>query len=346
MMRTLLRRTSIPLGGAVVAAAGAFGIGAVLMLLAGADPAKAYGALWRGAFGSQTSFAETLVKAAPLMFVGLGMTVAYRCSFWNIGGEGQLQMGALATAVFGMVAGRLSIWTALPAALLVGFLAGALWCLLAAFLKTRFRVNEVISTLLLNYTAVLLVEFMAKHIVADPNGFGWGVTPRIAECSRLPTVMAGTRLHIGFVFALFSGFLVYVLLWKTTLGYNIRAVGFNPVASAVGGIRVNRSLLIAATVSGGLCGLAGLCEVAGIHHRLIVGFSPGYGYTGMIIALLGGLHPAGVIISAILFGGLTVGADTMSRIAGIDIALVDVIAGLIILFVTAGQLIARKARIA
>ncbi len=342
-MNQWVRRISVVVG-PLLAATAAFGIGAILIVLTGADPVVAYRALWDGAFGNLHNVTETLVKATPLLLVGLSMTVAYRCAFWNIGGEGQLQMGALATAIFGMVAGILPIWAGVPMTLVVSFVAGALWCLIPALLKARFRVNEVISTLLLNYATVLFVEFMAKHVVADPTAFGWGVTPPIAASTELPVIVPGSRLHAGFIVALLCAGLVYVLLWRTTLGYKIRAVGLNPSAALTGGINVNRSLLAAALISGGLSGLAGMSEIAGIHHRMIMGFSPGYGYTGMIIALLGRLHPVGVIISAILFGGLTVGADTMSRTAGIDIALVDVIAGLIILFVMAGELITRKAR--
>jgi len=343
-MKQLLRRIPVAVCGPIVAVAAAFGVGAILIILMDADPIVAYRALWRGAFGNPYKLTETLVKATPLLLVGLSMTVAYRCSFWNIGGEGQLQMGALATAIFGVVAGILPIWAGMPMTLVASFLAGALWCLIPALLKARFRVNEVISTLLLNYTAVLFVEFMAKHVVADPTAVGWGFTPFIAASAELPIIVPGTRLHAGFIGALFCVGLVYVLLWRTTLGYKIRAVGLNPIAALAGGINVNRSLLAAAFISGGLSGLAGMAEIAGIHHRIVMGFSPGYGYTGMIIALLGGLHPVGVLIVAILFGGLTIGADTMSRTAGIDIALVDVIAGLIILFVMAGQFITRKAR--
>jgi simple sugar transport system permease protein len=337
-----LRRVFNAVAGPIVAALIAFGVGAVLIVLTGADPVLAYRALWQGAFGSVRAITETLLKASPLLLVGLSMTVAYRCSFWNIGGEGQLQMGALAAAAFGMVVGAFPSWAGIPATLAVGFLAGAAWCLIPAFLKAKFCVNEVISTLLLNYSALLFVEYMAKNVIGDPNSFGWGVTPFIASSAELPIIIADTRLHAGFILALICAVLVFLLLWRTTSGYKVRAVGLNPVAAAVGGINVDRSLLLAAFISGGLSGLAGVGEVAGIHHRLIVGFSPGYGYTGMIIALLGRLHPVGVIIAAILFGGLTVGADTMSRTAGIDIALIDMIAGLIILLVIAGQLLARK----
>jgi ABC-type uncharacterized transport system permease subunit len=341
-MKNFVRRLLNAVAGPILAALIAFGVGAVLILLTGADPVVAYGALFRGAFGSVRAFTETLLKASPLLLVGLSMTVAYRCSFWNIGGEGQLQMGALAAAALGMVIGALPSWAGISATLAVGFLAGAAWCLIPAFFKAKFCVNEVISTLLLNYSALLFVEYIAKRVIGDPNSFGWGVTPFIAESAELPVIIGGTRLHAGIIISLVCAALVYLLLWRTTSGYKVRAVGLNPVAAAVGGISVNRSLLLAAFISGGLSGLAGVGEVIGLHHRLIVGFSPGYGYTGMIIALLGRLHPAGVVIAAVLFGGLTVGADTMSRTAGIDISLIDVIAGLIILLVMAGQLLARK----
>ncbi len=346
-MTRRLRGLAATVGAPIVAVILAFAVGAVLILLAGADPIVAYQALWQGAFGNLNNLTETLVKATPLLLVGLAMTVAYRSSFWNIGGEGQLQMGALAVAAFGIVAGPLPVWVGIPAAVLVSFLAGGLWCLLPAFLKIRFRVNEVISTLLLNYTALLFVEFMAKRVIKDPSpaAFGWGVTPPIADSVRLPIILPGSRLHLGFVLALLCAGLTYLLLWRSILGYKIRAVGLNPVAARSGGIDISRMLLTAALISGGLSGLAGMCEVAGLHHKLIVGFSPGYGYTGMIIALLARLRPEATAIVAILFGGLTVGADAMSRVAGIDIALVDVIGGLIILFVIAGQLLTRKVKL-
>jgi ABC-type uncharacterized transport system permease subunit len=315
----------------------AFGVGAVLIILMGGEPGPAYRGLWDGAFGSVHSFSETLLRASPLLLTGLSMTVAYRCGFWNIGGEGQLQMGALAAAIFGTAAGVLPSWVGIPSMIVIGLLAGALWAGLAAFLKVRFRVNEVISTLLMNYVALLFVEYMAKHVVGDPTAFGWGVTERIAPSVEFPILVQGTRLHIGLLLALFSAGLVYVLLWRTTFGYKIRAVGLNRSAAMVGGISVTRYILLAALLSGALSGLAGVGEIAGIHHRIIQGFSPGYGYSGIIIALLGRLDPIAVIVMSVLYGGLTVGADTMSRTAGIDIALVEVITGLIVLFVIAGQ---------
>jgi ABC-type uncharacterized transport system permease subunit len=343
-MKHLIRRALAVIGGPIVAAMIAFGIGAILILLMDADPVSAYQGLWRGAFGSRLSTSETLLKASPLLLVGLSMTVAYRCSFWSIGAEGQLQIAALAVAMFGTAGDFFPNWLGVLIMILIGFLFGALWAVIPGFLKVRLRVNEVISTLLLNYVALLFVEYMTKHVVGDPKAYGWGVTRQIASSFEFPILVPGTRLHVGLLISIFCAGLVYFLLWRTTLGYKIRAVGLNPHAAKAGGIDVNRYVILSVILSGGLAGLAGVGEVAGIHHRLISGFSPGYGYLGIIIALLAGLHPLGVIVVAILFGGLTVGADTMSRTAGIDISLVTVISGLIVLFVIAGQQIMRNWR--
>jgi ABC-type uncharacterized transport system permease subunit len=333
----LLNRLVTSYASAFLAAVVAFGVGALLIVLMGGDPGSAYRGLWDGAFGSVHSFSETLLRASPLLLTGLSMTVAYRCGFWNIGGEGQLQMAALAAAIFGASVGGLPSSLGIPSMIVIGLVAGAAWAGLAAFLKVRFRVNEVISTLLMNYIALLFVEYMAKHVVGDPSAFGWGVTEPISPTTEFPIFVEGTRLHIGLILAIVSSGLVYVILWRTTFGYKIRAVGLNPSAAMVGGISVRRYILLAALLSGALSGLAGVGEIAGIHHRIIQGFSPGYGYSGIIIALLARLEPVAVIVMSVLYGGLSVGADTMSRTAGIDIALVEVITGLIVLFVIAGQ---------
>lgn len=345
------RRGALAVAIQVAAVVAGLVVGAGLIAGSGADPVVAYKAAFAGAFGDFYNFLETLVKATPILLAGLGVTVAFRCSVWNIGAEGQLQMGALAATALGIAfVGRgVPGIAAIPLLLVAGFAAGGAWGALAGWLKVRWRVDEVIGTIMMNFIAILFVNYMITGPLNDPNSGGVPLTRKIAEAAQLPrlfaNVLIGSRIHLGIVIALAAAGLTYVFLWHTVPGYQLRAVGANPTAAQFGGISVTWSVVLSLIISGGLAGLAGMSEVAGLHYRLIDGFSPNYGATGIIVALLGKLHPLGVVIAAILFGGLIVGIDAMTRAVRVPGSIVFVMQAVIVLFVLAGELLARRWRL-
>lgn len=316
----------------------AFLIGAGLIAVAGKSPLQAYQTLYSGVFGRTYGIIETLIKGTPLLLAGLGMVIAFKAKVWNVGGEGQIYMGALAATWVGLNLKAGSVWVHLPLALLAGAAAGSLWALIPALLKVYLKVNEVITTLMLNYIAILLVSWLVHGPMQEVGGF-MPQTPRVADTAILPLLFPPNRLHAGVLLAVAAAVLVYVLLFHTTLGYNIRAVGANPAAAEHGGIRVRRTVLLVMLLSGSLTGLAGANEVLGFHYRLLDGISPGYGFTAMVVALLGKLNPLAVIASAYLFASLYVGASQMQRVMQVPIALSQVIQGLVVLCVLGTELL-------
>lgn len=326
-------------------------IGGMLISGSGADPIVAYKAVFNGAFGSSYNLVETLVKATPILLAGLGVIVAFRCNMWNIGSEGQLQMGALAATTLGIAAvdWPFTGWVLIPLMLLAGFTAGGAWGALAGWLKVRWRVNEIIGTIMMNFIAIYFVNFMVTNPLREPAGGGIALTRLIAEAGELPRLftgqLTGSRLHLGFVFALIAAGLVYFFLWHTVPGYQIRAVGANAKAAALGGINISRNIILSMLISGGLAGIAGMVEISGLHYRIIDGFSPNYGSTAILVALLGKTHPMGVVMASILFGGLIIGTDAMTRAVDVPGSIVFIIQGVVVLCVLAGELIARKLKV-
>jgi len=321
----------------------AFAVGGLLILSTGVNPLAAYAALAEGAFGNVFGLTETMVKATPLLFAGLGIVLAFRARVWNIGAEGQLYMGALAGTWVGINLVGLPAWIHLPITALAGCLAGGLWAAVPGLLRTRLRVNEVITTLMGNFIAFLFINYLVYGPMKDPTGYE--IQSRAIQPSAvLFKLIPGTRFHAGFVLALLCAVAVHVLLWYTVIGYRIRAVGANPEAARYGGIKVSHYLLLALVLSGALAGLAGMSEISGFHYRLRDDISPGYGYTAIVVALLGRLHPLGVILAAILFAALEVGAHAMQRAMGIPIVIVYFIQGLVILCVLASDYLVQRRR--
>ncbi|MDJ0955673.1 MAG: ABC transporter permease [Arenicellales bacterium] len=297
-----------------------------LILLAGAGVIQAYTALFKGAFGSKFNFVETLVKAAPLIFTGLAVAVAFRAKFWNIGAEGQLLAGAMAAAFIGAREG-LPIWSFIPLMIICGFIAGGLWAALPAVLKLRYRVDDVVATLMLNFVMFYLMLALVDGPWKDPLS-GYPDSPDILMDAEYPILLHNTRLHLGVLLAGITAVLVWLLMTRTTLGFAIRAVGENARAAAHGGLPVARVVFVTAVLSGGLAGLAGVGEVAGLHFQVMASLSPGYGYTGIVIAMLARLNTLGVIPAAIFFAAIATGAETMSRTTGVPVFLADVIQGM------------------
>jgi ABC-type uncharacterized transport system permease subunit len=302
-----------------------------LVRLSGADPFSVFSLIFKGAAGSQFALFETLTRATPLIFTGLAAAVAFRAKLWNIGAEAQLYMGAVATVVFGTGLLPLPAPVLIPILMLVSAIAGALTLLGPAFLKVRFGVDEVVTTLLLNFIIILFVSLLLEGPLKDPMGMGWPQTKKVIAEAQLPKLIQGKRLHAGFILALIAAFGVWVINKRMALGYEMKAVGFNPRAARFAGMKVDRVMLKTALLSGGLAGLAGLSEVAGLKGNLTRDLSPGFGYAGIVVAMLALLHPLGVVVAAIFVAGIFVGADAMSRGARVpsDIAQVIVAAALL-----------------
>jgi len=296
-----------------------------LIALADAGVLSAYGALFDGAFGGRFQLVETVVKAAPLVFTGLAVAVAFRAKFWNIGAEGQLLAGAMAAAFIGAREG-LPVPALVPLMISGGMLAGALWALLPAALKVRYRVDDVVATLMLNFVIFYLMMALVSGPWKDPLS-GYPDSPDIRMDAEYPILLEATRLHLGVLLALVAALVMWFVMRGTTFGFMVRAVGENPRAAEHAGISVGRVTLVTAAVSGALAGLAGVGEVAGLHFQVMAALSPGYGYTGIVIAMLARLSPLGVLPAALFFAAVATGAETMSRRTGVPVFLGDVIQG-------------------
>jgi len=309
----------------VLAVLAALAIASGLIVWAGEPVLKAYGFLFSGAFGSRFALSETLARATPLILTGLAAAVAFRSRFWNIGAEGQLYCGALAATWLGTGLIDLPPGLMIPLLFVAGALAGGLALLIPVILKTRLRVDEVVTTLLLNFVILLFVNYLLEGPMKDPMSLGWPQAAPIIDHGVLPKLLPRTRLHSGFIVAIVSAVLVWLLMRYTVWGYEIRAVGLNPKAAAFAGISINWTVLRVALLSGGLAGFAGITEVAGLKGYLTLDLSPGLGYAGIAVAMLANLHPLGVIASAIFLAGIYVGADSMSRAVNIPTYIADII---------------------
>jgi len=297
----------------------------VLALIAGADPLAVLGLIVKGAFGSKFALLETLNRATPLIFTGLAVAVAFRARLWNIGAEAQLYAGALMTVLLGTGALPWPSAILIPVLALAAMLAGALMLMGPAFLKLRFGVDEVVTTLLLNFVMLLLVSMLLEGPLKDPMGMGWPKSPALLKEARLPRIVDGLRLHWGFALALIAAVGIWILDRKTVAGFEMRAVGAGEAAAGFAGIRVPRVVMLTAALSGGLAALAGFSEVAGLKGNLTSDLSPGYGYTGIVVAMLAALNPLGVVLAALFVAAIFVGADSMSRAAGVPTYIADIL---------------------
>ena len=309
---------------------------ALMLSAAGFDVNRALEALVSGALGSADAITSgTLVRATPLILTGLAVAVAFQAGVFNIGAEGQFLMGATATATVALRTGAWPSAIVLPAALLAGAVAGAAWAWIAAELRTRFHVLEVISTIMLNFVAGYVVSYLVRGPLQEPTHI-YPQTESIAAAAHLPTLFAGTRLHAGFVVACVTGIITWWAIRHTAAGFRLRAVGANPdAARSAGLIDVNRVTTRAFLFSGALAGLAGAIEVTGVTFALYENISPGYGYTAIAVALLARLDAVAVIATGVLFGALEAGANAMQRDAGVPSVVVSIVeAALILVLVT------------
>lgn len=321
---------------AFIAVIAALLVGAVIVYISGSSPFEAYKALFSGAFGSTYDFAQTLTRATPLIFTGLTVAFAFRCGLFNIGGEGQLYVGAMAAAIVGISFTGLPFYIHIPLALGAGALAGGAWSLLPGVLKARVGAHEVITTIMMNYIGVLLCSYLSNYPF---KAEGWVAQTNVVEPSaQLPRLIPSTQLTASIFVAIFCVGVTYYILYKTTLGYEIRAVGLNPPAAEHGGVNVRGKIIIAMVISGMIAGLGGSGEVLGLHKRFIFGFSPGYGFDGIAVAVLGRNHPVGVVLGALLFGALRNGGMVMKQMTNVPTDLVVAIQGIVILFVAAPEM--------
>ncbi|HVO25241.1 MAG TPA: ABC transporter permease [Candidatus Margulisiibacteriota bacterium] len=317
----------------LLALASALIVSAVIIAASGRNPATAFAALLAGAFGSLDSLSEVGVKACPLLLTGLAIAVSFRAGVWNIGAEGQLLMGALALAGLGTHRGRLPAWLDLVSDLALAAAVGAAWAGLAGQLKLRRNVNEIISTIMLNFIALGLVSYLVQGPLMEAGG-RYPQTDAILPALWMPR-LAPYRVHLGLLIACVAAVALHILLYRTVPGYEMRAAGINPAAARLAGIDVDRRLLMALMLSGALAGLAGAIEVSAVTRRLYERFSPGWGFTAIAVGLLGRLSPAGVVAAAIFFGALDAGSNAMQRAAGVSSVLVSVIQATVILFLVA-----------
>lgn len=338
-VRAQLLSYSVP----ALAVLGALAIGAVMLAMLGANPFSGYWAMAKGAFGSGGALVETALKSTPLLLVGVGITIAFRANVINIGGEGQMVAGALASTVTALGMTNVPAGVALPLALVAGVVGGAIWGAIPGSLKAYFGVNEILSTIMLNVVAVQAMNYLLRAPLIDPKEIERGTripqTARLPESTDLPLFSENGRLHIGPFIAVLAAVLVYVLLWRTTSGYRLRAVGLSSDAARYAGMSVERNIVWALTLSGAMAGLAGAILVLGSEgHRMVtdgstIGFTGSAGFNGIVTALFGGLHPLWTIPSSFLFGGLLVGAIALQRAAQVPTALVLALNGLVVLFV-------------
>jgi ABC-type uncharacterized transport system permease subunit len=307
----------------------------LLVAWAGAPVARAYALLLEGGFGSRFALTETLTRATPLILTGLAAALAFRARLYNIGAEGQLYLGALAAVAVGGLHGGAGFaapaWLLLPAMLAAAMAAGAVLLLGPAWLKARLGVDEVVTTLLLNFIVLLFVSAMLDGPMKDPGALGWPQSVAIADALQLGALLERSRVHSGLLLALGAALALWLLLKFTTLGFEVRAVGANARAAAFAGMPVRAVTLKVALLSGALAGLAGAVEVAGRAGYVTLDMAPGAGYSGIVIAMLAGLHPLGVVAAAVFVAGMLVGADSMSRAVNVPTYIADVIVALALL---------------
>jgi len=310
---------------------GAFACGALILALAGYDPLEAYSALLVGSFGSKNAIANTLAKSTPLIFTGLAVAVAFRGGLFNIGAEGQLYMGAMAAALVGVYATGLPGLLQAALALLAAGVVGALWAGIAGYMKVKFRAHEVIVTIMLNYIAISLTNYLVNYPFKAE-----GSVPRtdaIPAGMQLTKLMPPNQVTTGIFIAILSCIIMYWMFNRTVYGYEIRAIGLNEDAARTGGISIGKRVVLTMFLSGFIAALAGAVEVLGVHKYFVAGFSPGYGYDGIAVAVLAGNHPLGVIISALLFGSLRSGSMNLDRQTDVPTDVVVMIQALVIIFV-------------
>ncbi len=323
---------------AVLAVLIAIAISAIVLAVVGANVLDAFYMIVFQPLTSIGHISEVLLRAIPLCIVALGVCIAYRSGIINIGGEGQMAMGVIAFTGVALAMEGLPIFIHLPLAILAAILGGALWGFIPGILKAKLKVSELLSTVMLNYIAAQLYSLCLRTIYMDPAGGGTPMSKRLSSSVFLSRI-GRTPIHVGLIFALILAVLVWLLMWKTTLGYKMRAAGSGARAARYGGINVAFYVTLAISISGAFAGLAGAVEIGGVHRRMIEGVTNGYGFAGVVVALFGGLHPFGIIPAAFFFGLMKYGVMRAASQMGIPANMVDVIQGITILVIVTAQMI-------
>lgn len=309
----------------------AFIVGGILIAIGGYNPIEAYGALFQGALGDSNGILNTLFCATPLIFTGLATAIALKAGIFNMGVEGQLYIGAFAAAYAGFTFKGLPFYIHIPLCIIFAIIFGCIFAFIPAVLRAYLKVNEMVVTIMLNYVAILFTTYLASFPF-KAQGAGFSATENIENSAMLSKFSDTSQLNFSFLIAIVASIIVYVIYRKTKLGYEINAIGKNINFAEAAGMRTSRKIIIIMIISGALAGMAGAGEVLGVHHRFISGFSPGYGWDGMTIALLANNNPIGVFIAAIFFGVLKNGGSSMELVAGVSRSLINIIQGLIIFF--------------
>lgn len=333
----LLKKVTIP----VVSAIMALFLGVFVIELTGNDAMEAYSYMFQGAFGSMNNVCELLVIAVPLILTGLAVTFAYRSGVFTIGVDGQLLMGAISAAWFANSFSTLPGVILIMGGILIGMVVGAVWGAIAGALKAYRGVNEIVSTLLMNYIALYLVDYLyTVPLAAESSKIPQ--TEKVVEAAKLPILAGGTRLHIGIILALVVAALVYYVLFQTEWGVKFRVVGINPVAANCNGISVKKYMIMSMAISGAIGGLAGTIELLGTQYRIQSGFCADYGFDGIAVALIGQLHPVGAVLAALFFAALNVGSNSMELMTSVPSSIADIIQSIIIFFVVAGGVLVER----
>jgi ABC-type uncharacterized transport system permease subunit len=315
--------------------------GGLVLAVSGENPITVYTAMLAGALGSWNGVAETLVKTTPLLLAGLGVSVAFRMQLWNIGAEGQLYFGAIFASWMALyLAPGAPGWLLVPLMILAGMVGGGLWGLIPGALRAYFGASEIITSLMLNYVAILFSDYLIHGPWRDPQAFGFPGTPPFPDAAWLPH-WGTTRVHLGLLFGVAAAVILWILLRRTRWGYEISVMGENPRAARYAGMPMTRTILLVMALSGALAGLAGMSEVAGIGHQLQRNLSPGYGYSAIIVAWLARLHPFGAILVAFLLAALTVGGDQLQMSLGLPAAIAPMLQGTILFFLLGGDILTR-----
>jgi ABC-type uncharacterized transport system permease subunit len=334
-----LRKAGVPLLSILLAML----VGSLVIVATGKDPLVAFAALLQGAFGGWRQIGDTILRSTPLIFTGLAVAFGFRANLFNIGAEGQLFIGGLAAAILGVALGGLPWFVSVPAIIVLGALAGAAWAFIPALLKAKVGAHEVITTMMFSYIGRYLVSYLVNGPIRGDTAIPQ--TALIPPSATLPTFdkvltfLEPSRAHFGFILAIAVAIAIWLILKYTTLGYEVRAVGYNPLAAENAGISISWTTVRALCISGALAGLAGVVEVIGVHHRLFDQFSSGFGFTGIAVALLAKNHPIAIIPAALLFGALSAGGPAMQLEADVPLKLISIIQALVIFFVAAETVI-------
>ena len=328
-----LQKLLVPL----LAIIGGLLVSGIMVAIAGFDPIETYGVIAKGAMGTPQALGVTLTNSTPLILAGLGVAIPFRSGLLNIGGEGQIYLGALGATLVALAFPGLSAPIHIPLALAAGFLGGGLWGAFPGWLRAAKNLNEIITTIMLNYIGFWLISYLVHGPLKDPDSYGYAWTVKVPVSSQLPIIHETARVNLGIVVAILLAAFTHFLLWHTALGFEMRAVGAGPQTARFAGIPVKRSTVMSMFVGGGLAGVAGAAVILGVQHRLSDFFSPGYGFDAIAVALVGQTTPVGVVLAGLFFGGLRTGTGTAHRSIGIPQEITLVTQGIILLFVIASQ---------